>query len=91
MQTDARYRFERGVDPASVRPGLDLATDMILKFCGGEPTKAKIAGREPIESRVIAFDFGRVEKLTGVKLSQAEIKTTLEALGCKVEGKLRRR
>ncbi len=86
LQTDARYRFERGVDPASVRPGLDLATDMILKFCGGEPTKAKVAGKEPIETRVIAFDFARVEKLTGVKLSQAEIKMTLEALGCKIEG-----
>ncbi len=86
LQTDARYRFERGVDPASVRPGLDLATDMILKLCGGEPTKAKIAGKEPIETRVIAFDFARVEKLTGVKTSQAEIKTILEALGCKVDG-----
>ena len=86
LQTDARYRFERGIDPASVRPGLDLATDMILKFCGGEPTKAKVAGKEPVTPRVIAFDFARVEKLTGVKLPQAEIKTTLEALGCKVEG-----
>ena len=86
LQTDARYRFERGVDPASVRPGLDLATDMILKFCGGEPTKAKVAGKEPIEKRVIAFDFARVEKLSGVKLSQAEIKTILEALGCTVDG-----
>ena len=86
LQTDARYRFERGIDPASVRPGLDLATDMILKLCGGEPSKAKFAGKEPLENRVIAFDFARVEKLSGVKLSQAEIKTTLEALGCKVEG-----
>ena len=86
LQTDARYRFERGIDPASVRPGLDLATDMILKLCGGEPSKAKIAGKEPLENRVIAFDFARVEKLSGVKLTQAEIKSTLEALGCKVEG-----
>ena len=86
LQTDARYRFERGIDPASVRPGFDLATDMILKFCGGEPSKAKVAGKEPIENRVIAFDFARVEKLSGVKLSQAEIKTTLEALGFKIDG-----
>jgi phenylalanyl-tRNA synthetase beta chain len=87
LQTDARYRFERGVDPASVRPGLDLATDMILKFCGGEPSKAKVAGKEPIEARVIAFDFARVEKLTGVKLPDAEISKTLNALGFKIEGK----
>ncbi len=86
LQTDARYRFERGVDPASVRPGLDLATDMILKFCGGEPTRAKVAGKEPIENRVIAFDPARVEKLTGVKLETSEIKAILEALGCGLEG-----
>ena len=87
LVTDARYRFERGVDPASVRPGLDLATDMILKLCGGEASKAKVAGKEPIEARVIPFDFARVEKLTGVKLSDAEISKTLKALGFKIDGK----
>ncbi|WP_045837309.1 phenylalanine--tRNA ligase subunit beta [Hyphomicrobium sp. 99] len=87
LQTDARYRFERGVDPASERPGLDLATDMILKFCGGEPTKAKIAGKEPIENRVISFDFARIEKLSGVKLSNDEISDTLKALGFTIDGK----
>ena len=87
LVTDARYRFERGVDPASVRPGLDLATDMILNFCGGEVSKAKVAGREPIENRVIPFDFARVEKLTGVKLPEAEISKILTALGFKIEGK----
>ena len=87
LQTDARYRFERGIDPASVRPGLDLATDMILKLCGGEPTKAKVAGKEPLKNAVIAFDFARVEKLTGVKLPDAEIKTTLETLGFAIDGK----
>ena len=87
LQTDARYRFERGVDPAFVRPGLDLATDMILKLCGGEPTKAKIAGNEPLKNLVIPFDFARVEKLTGVKLPDAEIRTTLETLGFMIDGK----
>ena len=86
LQTDARYRFERGVDPAYVRGGLDLATDMILKLCGGEPSKMKIAGKEPIENRVIAFDLARVEKLSGVKLSEAEIRKILEALGCRIDG-----
>jgi phenylalanyl-tRNA synthetase beta chain len=87
LVTDARYRFERGVDPASVRPGLDLATDMILKFCGGEVSKAKVAGKEPIQNRVIPFDFARVEKLTGVTLPEAEISKILTALGFKIEGK----
>ncbi|MEQ1718473.1 MAG: phenylalanine--tRNA ligase subunit beta [Hyphomicrobium sp.] len=87
LQTDARYRFERGIDPTSVRPGLDQATDMILKLCGGDPTGAKIAGKEPIETRVIALDFGRIEKLSGVKLAEAEIRQILEALGFKIDGK----
>lgn len=87
LQTDARYRFERGVDPASVRPGLDFATDMIVKFCGGTPTKAKVAGKEPIENRVIPFDFARVQKLSGIAIKDAEIKSILEAIGCKVDGK----
>lgn len=87
LQTDARYRFERGVDPAAVRPGLDLATDMILKFCGGEPSKAKVAGKEPIETRVITFDYRSVEKLSGITLTDTEISKTLTALGFKVSGK----
>lgn len=87
LTTDARYRFERGVDPAYVKGGLDLATDMIMKLCGGTPTKMKIAGKEPILDRVVDFDFARIEKISGVKLTEAEIKTILEALGCKVEGK----
>jgi phenylalanyl-tRNA synthetase beta chain len=87
LVTDARYRFERGVDPASERPGLDLATDMILKFCGGEVSKAKVAGKEPIQERVISFDYARLEKLSGVKLSDKEISATLKDLGFAISGK----
>ena len=87
LMTDARYRFERGVDPAFVLPGLDLATDMILKLCGGEPSKAKIAGKAPAAKRVIPFDFARVAKLTGLKLKDSEIKTILEKLGCTLDAK----
>jgi len=86
LVTDARYRFERGVDPASERPGLDLATDMILKFCGGDASKAKVAGKEPIEERVIPFDFARVEKLSGMKLAETEISNILKALGFTIAG-----
>lgn len=87
LVTDARYRFERGVDPAFVEPGLDLATDMIVKLCGGKPSKAKVAGKAPIEKRVIAFDFARIEKLTGLKLKDAEVKGILEKLGCTLDAK----
>ena len=62
LVTDARYRFERGVDPASVRPGLDLASDMILKLCGGEASKAKVAGKEPIERRASSRSISRASK-----------------------------
>lgn len=86
LVTDARYRFERGVDPESVLPGLDLATQMILKLCGGKPSKATVAGKVPDTKRVILFDIGRVEKLSGLSLPASEIKTTLETLGCVLVG-----
>lgn len=87
LVTDARYRFERGVDPASVEPGLDLATDMIVTLTGGQPSKAKVVGRAPVKKRVIGFDFDRVAKLTGLKLKDTEIKGILERLGCTLEAK----
>lgn len=81
LLTDARYRFERGVDPQSVLPGLDLATDLILQMCGGTPCKAKVAGKAPDPQRKIAFDLGRVKGLSGLEVSDAEMKRILEALG----------
>ena len=87
LVTDARYRFERGVDPASVMTGLDLATDMIVKLCGGTPSKAKVAGKPPVKKVVIAFDPARVAKLTGLKLKDSEIKGILEKLGCELDAK----
>lgn len=86
LVTDARYRFERGVDPESVLPGLDLATQMILKLCGGTPSKATLAGKVPDTRRVIPFDLRRVEKLTGLALPEEEIKAIFEALGCELVG-----
>src|SRR5690606_13759399 len=68
LQTDARYRFERGVDPAFVEPGLDLATDMVLALAGGKPSQARIAGKPPIRKTVLEFDMRRVERLGGIKL-----------------------
>lgn len=87
LVTEARYRFERGVDPASVLPGLDLATRMILDLAGGQPSKARIAGKPPVETRAIAFDLGRIEKLTGLSLEHDEIRRILEALGFTLKGK----
>ncbi len=87
LVTDARYRFERGVDPESVMPGLDLATQMIHKLCGGTPSHAKVAGKAPAERRVIPFDPSRVAKLAGIDIGDTEIHRILEALGFEITGK----
>jgi phenylalanyl-tRNA synthetase beta chain len=87
VQTDARYRFERGVDPAFVRGGLDLATDMVLQLCGGTPCKACVAGEAPIARAEIAFDFARIEKLTGLAVPESDSRRILEALGFTMQAK----
>jgi len=79
--SDARYRFERGVDPEYVVPGLDLATKMIVDLCGGEPSDVTVAGRVPDTKREITFDPALVEKLCGVKMHQAEALSILDRLG----------
>jgi phenylalanyl-tRNA synthetase beta chain len=87
IKSDARYRFERGVDPGFILPGLDLATAMMLEVAGGKPSKAKVAGAPPAPKPIIPFSFGIVEKLAGIKLPEKEMRGTLEALGFTVEGK----
>jgi phenylalanyl-tRNA synthetase beta chain len=81
ITSDARFRFERGVDPASVIGGLDLATRMILDLCGGTPSKMRIAGRAPTAERTIPFDLAHIAKLSGVELPATESVRILEALG----------
>jgi phenylalanyl-tRNA synthetase beta chain len=85
--SDARYRFERGVDPAFVEPGLDLATAMMMQVAGGVPSQKKIAGKAPIKPFSVDFAFDRVERLMGTKLPEAEMRKTLDALGFVFEGK----
>ena len=83
--SDARYRFERGVDPEFVLPGLELATKMILKFCGGEPSEVVVAGGPPNWRREIAFDIARVKQLGGIDVPKAEIVDILNRLGFTVK------
>ncbi len=87
LQTDARYRFERGVDPAFVGPGLDLATDLIIQVAGGAPSKARVAGEAPEGRKTFAFDFRRVPKLTGLAVKDSDSRKILTALGFEIEGK----
>ncbi|NBJ11749.1 phenylalanine--tRNA ligase subunit beta [Microvirga arsenatis] len=84
--TDARYRFERGVDPAFTVPGLDLATQMVVDLCGGEPTEAVIAGKVPEDKRVIEFPWSEVPRLSGLDVPPAEAEATLKKLGFSVQG-----
>lgn len=86
IQTDARYRFERGVDPAYVLPGLDLATDMMLKLAGGKPSRARVAGRPPEHRATFAFDFARIPRLSGLAVKEAESRKILSALGFEIKG-----
>ncbi len=79
--SDARYRFERGVDPEFVLPGLELATKMIIGMCGGEPSNVVVAGKVPDTKKVIEFDPARIEKLTGLSLPKSEAVSILSALG----------
>ncbi|MFM9850801.1 MAG: phenylalanine--tRNA ligase subunit beta [Hyphomicrobiaceae bacterium] len=87
LQTDARYRFERGVDPAFMEPGLDLATRMMMDGAGGTPSKARIAGRPPIKKKIVPFNLKRIQKLAGLSLPEARARRTLEALGFALAGK----
>jgi phenylalanyl-tRNA synthetase beta chain len=87
IASDARYRFERGADPAFILPGLDLGTAMMLEVAGGTPSRARVAGKPPAANTVVAFRFGMVEKLAGITLPEKEMRATLEALGFAVDGK----
>jgi phenylalanyl-tRNA synthetase beta chain len=84
--TDARYRFERGVDPNETLPGLDLATRLVLDICGGEPTRRTLAGEIPDTSRIIAFPWSETKRLSGLDVPQAEAKAILIDLGFQISG-----
>ncbi|MDK9697168.1 MAG: phenylalanine--tRNA ligase subunit beta [Siculibacillus sp.] len=85
--SDARYRFERGVDPAFLEGGLDLATQMVVDLCGGEASTPVVAGAAPEMDRIIDFPISEVKRLTGLTLHRAEIRDILEKLGFFVLGK----
>ena len=81
LTSDARSRFERGVDPAFLDTGLDLLTALILDICGGEPSHAVHAGAPPAAAKVVGFDPGLTLRLGGIAVPAAEQRRILEALG----------
>jgi phenylalanyl-tRNA synthetase beta chain len=86
IQSDARFRFERGVDPDFVVPGLELATDLVLAICGGTPSKTTVTGKPPKPNRSFKFDLGLVERLSGLELGSGDIRKLLGALGISLDG-----
>ncbi len=86
INSDARYRFERGVDPAFTLEGLDRACRMILDHAGGEVSEAVVAGAVPDVSRAYRLDAKRVESLVGMRIPEAVQRSTLEALGFGFDG-----
>src|SRR6185437_8462765 len=81
LQSDARYRFERGLDPAFVAPGMEIATRLIMELCGGEPSELVVAGAVPDWRRSYRLRPARVATLGGVDLPAGTQRRILEALG----------
>ncbi len=81
IDSDARYRFERGVDPEFTIPGIEQATAMIIDLCGGEPSELVVAGHTPDSARTIEFRPERVETLGGISLAVSNMTSILNALG----------
>ncbi len=86
IRSDARHRFERGVDPAFTPEGFEHATRLILGICGGEASEPVVAGEVPDTGRAYRLDPSRVETLVGMAVPEAEQRSTLEALGFRLEG-----
>jgi phenylalanyl-tRNA synthetase beta chain len=84
LQSDARYRFERGIDPEFVRPGIEIATRLVLELCGGEPSDVAISGAVPKWQRDYHFRSERTRTLGGLDVAANESRRILEAVGCSV-------
>ena len=84
--TDARYRFERGIDPEYMVAGLERATELVLELCGGMAAEAHIVGYEGYTAKVISFPVSEVKRLTGIDVATAESRDILIKLGFGVEG-----
>ncbi len=85
IDTDARYRFERGIDPEFLKAGLDIATALILKICGGNATVDVNTGEPPKWERDIIFDPAYTKKLSGLEIPDDKQREILTKLGFTVK------
>jgi phenylalanyl-tRNA synthetase beta chain len=86
INSDARYRFERGVDPAFMVPGLELATQLVMELCGGTPSETVVVGNSYGDDRIIDFPLNEVKRLAGIEVPLVEIRRILGHLGFTVAG-----
>lgn len=86
LVSDARSRFERGVDPAFLENGLAILSGLILDICGGTPSAIERAGHPPVTTRTIAFDFSRTKALGGIDVAEQRQRDILEKLGFTISG-----
>jgi phenylalanyl-tRNA synthetase beta chain len=88
INSDARYRFERGIDPEWTPYGIEHATQMILDHAGGEASEVVVAGKIPDTSRAYKLDAARVQSLVGMTIPESDQRQTLTALGFRLEGNM---
>jgi phenylalanyl-tRNA synthetase beta chain len=82
--TDARYRFERGVDPAMNTPGVEIATRLVMAMCGGEPSETIVAGEVPKPDKRVDLPWSETRRLTGLEIAPAQQAATLQKLGFEI-------
>src|SRR5271156_919036 len=77
INSDARYRFERGVDPAFMVPGLEMATRLVMEICGGTPSENVVVGNAFGDDRIIEFPVSEVKRLAGIDVAFPQVKRIL--------------
>jgi phenylalanyl-tRNA synthetase beta chain len=87
VNSDAKYRFERGIDTGFMRDGMEMATRLVLDLCGGEASTVDVAGDIPAAPEPVSFDPARVEQLLGFTPGEDEIERILKTLGFDRQGK----
>jgi phenylalanyl-tRNA synthetase beta chain len=85
IDTDAKFRFERGIDPLSIELGLQRAAELIKKICGGEVSKFDIKKVENIKNKIVKFEIESFEKITGFNIEQKEMIKILSDLGFEIK------
>jgi len=85
IDTDAKYRFERGIDSESIQLGLELGMALIQNICGGQVSKFSIVGKFKNERKTINFEPEKFSKVIGFSITNSEIKKILSSLGCSLK------